>query len=114
MFHDVTQSVMDAIEACRKIQRYTAGQTQETCQADDMRYSAIERQFEILGEALNRVHKANPSFQGYLPEIGRIISMRNRISHGYDNVDDEVIWTAVEENVPALLEKLEAWLRENG
>lgn len=114
MFHDIVQSVMDSIDACQGLQEFTAGQTVETYRADRLRRRGIEREFEILGESLNRVDKADPSFREYLPEMGRIIGMRNRISHGYDQVDDEVILLTAKERIPVLQEKLMAWLKENG
>jgi uncharacterized protein with HEPN domain len=112
MFHDVTQSVMDAVDACRAIQEFSKGQTLENYQTDRLRRLAIERLFEILGEALNRVDAADPSFRDQLPEMGNIIGMRNRIAHGYDNVQDEVIWLAVEKRIPDLTVKLATWLDE--
>ena len=113
MFHDAVQSVMDALEACRAIREFAAGLTLEDYRINRLQRSAIERQFEILGEALNRVDEADPSFREYLPEMGNIIGMRNRIAHGYDRVQNEIIWLAVEKRVPALAVKLATWLEEN-
>jgi len=75
-----------------------------------MRRCAVERQFEILGEAFCRIDDADPLFRDNLPEMGDVIGMRNRIIHGYDFVDDVIIWDAVKENIPNLMSKLEAWL----
>jgi uncharacterized protein with HEPN domain len=110
MYHDVTKSVMDAVGACQAIQEFTKGHTLETYQADYMRRCAVERQFEILGEAFCRIDDADPLFRDNLPEMGDVIGMRNRIIHGYDFVDDVIIWDAVKENIPNLMSKLEAWL----
>jgi len=46
-------------------------------------------------------------------EMGDIIGMRNRLIHGYDVVDDEVVWRTAEENIPPLMSKLAAWLEAN-
>jgi len=113
MLHDIKKSVWDAVEACQKIQAFTRGHTLETYQADCLYRSAVERQFEILGEALNRVDEADPSFRDYLPDMGKIIGMRNRIAHGYDYVQDEVVWLAATKRVSGLMTKLETWLDEN-
>ena len=113
MPYDVKQSVMDAVEACQKIQEYTAGHTLESYRQNSLRVDAVERRFEILGEAFNRIITADPSFRDHFPEVGKIIGARNRIAHGYDTVDDEVVWTAAQDNVPALMDKLAAWLKEN-
>ena len=114
MQHDVKQSVWDAADACRMIQAFAEGYTLETYQFDWRTRSAIERQFITLGEALKRVDDADPSFCDYLPEMGDVIGMRNRLTHGYDRVSNETIWTAVEKHVPELQSKLTAWLEKNG
>ena len=112
MPYDVRQSMTDALDACRTIQTFTVGQTIEIYRADKMRRLAVERLFEILGEAFCRIEDADPSFRGHLPEMGSIIGMRNRVIHGYDRVDDEIIWVAVEKYVPPLMAKLAAWLEK--
>jgi len=113
MQHDVRKSMLDALNACLNIQAFTVGQTLATYQADIMRRSAVERQLEILGEAFKRIDDIDPSFRDRFPEAGRVIGARNRIAHGYDAVDDEVIWAAAQDNIPLLMTKLEAWLGEN-
>ena len=113
MYHDIVQSVMDAVDACRAIQEYSTGMTLAVYREKRQLRSSIEREFEILGEALNRIDDADPSFREYLPEMGNIIGMRNRIAHGYDRIQDEIIWLAVETRVPNLIIKLTAWLDEN-
>jgi uncharacterized protein with HEPN domain len=114
MYYDIIQSVMDAAGACRMIQEFTAGYTLETYQRDLRTRSAVERQFEILGEALNRAEDADPAFRDSLPEMGNIIGMRNRLAHGYDRVSDAVIWDAAKTDVPDLQSKLTVWLEKNG
>jgi len=112
MPHDLKKSVMDVIKACRLIQEFTAGHTLEMYNSDEMRRSAVERQFGIIGEAFNRIKKVDPLFDDVIPEFRKIIGMRNRVIHGYDIVDDEIIWVAVEKRVPELLDKLQKWLDE--
>ena len=112
-FHDPIQCVMDALKACRSIENATAGLDLNIYGETEVVRLATERAFEILGEALNRADKADPSFRSQIPEIGDIIGMRNKIAHGYDNVDDEIIWRAAENHVPGLKMKLEAWLEQN-
>ena len=113
MLHDIRKSVWDAMTACRTIQEFTAGQTLETYLADSMRRSAVERQFEILGEAFNRIDDVDPSFRGLFSEMGDAIGMRNRISHGYDRVDDEVVWITAGKPISCLADRLTAWLNDN-
>jgi uncharacterized protein with HEPN domain len=112
MFYDVKKSVWDAWSACQALKTFTTGQTFEVYLADIMLRSAVERQFEILGEALSRVVRVEPSFRDRFPEIGEVIGMRNRIAHRYDGLDDEIIFNTIKDNVPILMVKLAAWLEE--
>ena len=112
MPHDVKKSVWDAMKACRAIQEFSTGQTLETYQSDLMLRSAVERQFEILGEAFNRIDDVDPSFRDRFSEMGDSIGMRNRISHGYDRVSDEFVLIAAQKHIPRLMTKLETWLDE--
>jgi uncharacterized protein with HEPN domain len=61
---------------------------------------AVERNIEIIGEAVNRILKTDNSFP--LDEAKNIIGTRNRIIHSYDNISDEVIWTIVTRDLPKL------------
>lgn len=63
---------------------------------------AIERNFEIMGEASRRILDINPDFN--LPNIKQIMGLRNRIIHAYDSIDDSAIWVIVVNHLP-LLEK---------
>ncbi len=69
--------------------------------------SAVERQFEIIGEALHQAELDDPEALELLPEIRRIVGMRNRIIHGYDSVDDELLWQTIHHNIPSLRKHLE-------
>ena len=110
MIYDVKKSVWDALEACRAIQEFTTGETLATYQADIKLRYAVERSFEIMGEAFNRIDAADPKFRDVLPEMGKIIGMKNRINHGYDRVDDTIVWVTLTTDVPILTAKLAAWL----
>ena len=67
---------------------------------------ALTRLLEIIGEAANRVPK---EIQEAHPEIawGQIISLRNRLIHGYDSIDFDILWTIVKNDLPELIENLE-------
>jgi uncharacterized protein with HEPN domain len=77
-----------------------------------LRKSAVERQLEIIGEALNRVRKADPETAQRVPEISRIVGLRNILAHGYAVVDDTVVWSAASERIPALLAAVTELLAE--
>ena len=113
MPHEIKKSVWDAWNACRLIREFNAGQTLANYIENCLLRSAIERQFEILGEAFKRIDEVDLSFRGRFSEMGDAIGMRNRLSHGYDRVDDEIVWLTAQKQVPVLMAKLAAWLDEN-
>lgn len=106
MTAEFKQRIHDCIEACRAIQSFTKGVSLDDYSRNLMLRSAVERQFEILGEALNRASELNPDIVTSLPDLPRIVGMRNRIIHGYDSVDDEIVWDAIHHHVPALMSAL--------
>ncbi len=61
---------------------------------------AVERNLEIIGEAVNRIHKKDKNIP--IANAERIIATRNRIIHGYDKVSDELIWSIVINHLPKL------------
>jgi uncharacterized protein with HEPN domain len=61
---------------------------------------AVERELEIIGEAVSRILKESPDFQ--LKNSRKIVDLRNFIIHGYDAIDDETIWGVVIKHIPAL------------
>lgn len=68
--------------------------------ANKMLRRAIEREFEIIGEALNCINKLDSSIE--ISGKRQIISMRNRVIHGYDKIDDEIIWGIIVRHLPVL------------
>ncbi|MEB2778084.1 HepT-like ribonuclease domain-containing protein [Algoriphagus sp. D3-2-R+10] len=75
-------------------------------QADLKTKKAVERNIEIIGEAINRISK-NKSSQIEIKNAQKIIGTRNRIAHEYDNISDELIWTIILRELPKLKKK---WL----
>ena len=107
MRHELAKCFLDAAGACRAICEFTAGKELAQYKQDLLLRSAVERQFEILGEAFGRIDGLDASFRIQVPEMGAIIGMRNRIIHGYDSVDDSIVWDAVQRHVP----RLTVWLK---
>jgi uncharacterized protein with HEPN domain len=71
---------------------------------------AVERNIEIIGEALNRVITNNPSID--ITNARKIVDTRNRIIHGYDSVSDEIIWGIVINHLPVLETEVQNLLGE--
>jgi len=94
--------LLDMQESCQAIQTYCHGKTLPSYVANRQLRRATEREFEIIGEALNRLSKTAPETAAHILQLERIISFRNRVIHGYDTVDDEVVWGVIERHLPAL------------
>ena len=103
--------VWGALQAVRALRRFTSGASEEEYLTDLMLRSAVERQIEILGEALNRVRRADPQAADQIPDIHRIIGMRNIIAHEYGSVDDRLVWAAATTHVVALETILSGFLQ---
>jgi uncharacterized protein with HEPN domain len=71
---------------------------------------AVEREFEIIGEAMNRIDKFLPDIN--LSNKTQIIGMRNRVIHGYDKIDDEIVWGTIMRYLPVLKEEIKKLLKE--
>lgn len=65
---------------------------------------AVEREFEIIGEALNRIDKIDSEI--IITSKKQIISMRNRVIHGYDKIDNEIIWGTIVRHLPILKKEI--------
>jgi uncharacterized protein with HEPN domain len=110
MNDETKKRLFDALEACRSISQFTAGIDFAAYTDDTMRQAAVERKFEVLGEALRRAEELEPELAETVPELRRIVGMRNRIIHGYDAVDDEIVWDTVQRKIPPLTEHLASLL----
>ncbi|MBC8050671.1 MAG: DUF86 domain-containing protein [Chitinophagales bacterium] len=89
------------------IQRFSAGKSFDDYSRDLMRRSPVERQFEIIGEALKRLTKVDADLAARFSERRTIIGFRNFIAQGYDMVDDSIVWEAAQERLPSLLAELD-------
>ena len=99
---EVLKLLFDVAEACDLLERFTSGRTFEDYQADAMLRSAVERQLEIVGEALNGVLRLDPSLTKQVSDAPRIVAFRNRLAHGYAAVSDAVVWGVLEGSLPTL------------
>lgn len=102
--------LFDMLEAARLIKRFTERRSFGDYIEDPMLRSAVERQFEIIGEALNKLSKVEPALASRVPEFRQVISFRNVLIHGYATVQDEVVWGVVETRLPILLKVFEQLL----
>lgn len=97
----------DALYAARSALRFLGGRTLEQYRAEDLLRSAVERQVEIVGEACRRALDDTPALRERIPDAAMAVAMRNRIAHGYDTVDHEVVFNTVTDCFPPLVTGLE-------
>lgn len=112
MGRDPRALLADVLDATRSIERFRQGLDLAGFRTDELVRSGVERKLEIVGEALNRLSRDHPELASQIPDIGRIIGFRNVLAHGYDVVDDEVVWDAVTTDLPELTASVEALLAE--
>ena len=93
----------DMLEAAEKILSYTVGMSFDAFVSDNKTIDAVVRNFEIIGEAANRVPD---EFKSDHPEIEwrRMSGLRNRIIHEYFGINYETVWKIKEENIPELID----------
>lgn len=112
MKSDIRAYLHDILEAGRAIKKFIAEHTLEDYASDEMLRSAVERKFEIMGEALNRIRRDEPGLLSRVRDYRDIISFRNILIHGYDAIDDRIVWGVIEEDLDVLLKDIEQLLRE--
>lgn len=76
---------------------------------NDMLQKAVERQIEIIGEAVNKLSKITPTVS--ISNARRIVDTRNYVIHGYDKVSNEIIWGIVIKHLPKLKQEVEDLLK---
>ncbi|MFZ5585352.1 MAG: DUF86 domain-containing protein [Thermodesulfobacteriota bacterium] len=100
----------DIRQAADLVMQFTQGKSLADFSEDFLLRSAVERQLEIIGEAINRLHKTEPQVAEQIKDYRRIISFRNILIHGYDLVDNRLVWSVVTTKVPPLAERVKALL----
>lgn len=102
----------DIRDAASFVLEVTEGKTIEDYSRDRLLRQAIERNFEIIGEAMGRLSRDDPTTASRISERKRIIAFRNVLTHGYDLVDDELVWDTIKNKVPILLSEVERLIGE--
>ncbi|MCW5220187.1 HepT-like ribonuclease domain-containing protein [Verminephrobacter aporrectodeae] len=92
------------LKAIERIDRYTADMDEVGFLNSDLVQDAVIRNIEILGEASNNIQRVAPEFAARHDDIPWKVmyTMRNRVSHGYDKVDLEIIWNMLQSDLPGL------------
>ena len=112
MPHKPAKLLQDILTAGAAIQSFVESKTLEDYRQSLLLRSAVERQFEIIGEAMRRLGQLDRQIQESLPHHARIIAFRNIIAHGYDVLNPEIVWQIIHHDLPALLERAQQTLAE--
>ncbi len=114
MQRDPRAWLWDVHNGAELILTFTQDKSLENYLSDAMLRSAVERQFEIIGEALNQLSRNAPDIAAEIPDLARIVAFRNILIHGYAAVDNATVWRTVETDLPLLHQKVTVLLdREN-
>lgn len=102
----------DAAEAARLVHEFARHKTMAEFRSDLIIRSAVERQLEILGEALNRLRRDDADTGSRLPGLDKIVEMRNIIADEYGDIDYEIVWRAATTSIPVLIPVLDELVDE--
>ena len=104
----------DVDRAAADIVRFTEGMDRQTYIGDARTQAAVERKFEIIGEALNRLHQTCPEIAERIPPLREVVDFRNLLIHGYAIVIPERVRDYAENDLPELRKIVQALLAEMG
>src|SRR5260370_30006320 len=100
MLHNAPTLLEDIRRAAELIQQFTASRSLAEYAAEHLLRSAVERQFILIGEALSRLEKLDPTIARQIADYRKIIGFRNVLVHGYEMIDDSIVWNTVQHHLP--------------
>jgi len=101
------------LDCAREAKMMAAGRTRQDLDTDRQFNLAMTRLMEIVGEAAGGVSEATRNRHCEIP-WSQIIALRNRLIHGYDEVDFDILWEVLQKDLPALIERLEQIVDDSG
>lgn len=102
MPNDPNTYLHDIRQAARYIATFTEGNSYADYEQDRLLSSAVERQLQIIGEALAQLDREAPEIASRIPEYRRVIAFRNVLVHGYASLDNRLVWGVIEAKLPQL------------
>ena len=114
MQRDPRAFLWDVQAAAQAILTFTRGMDAAAYSANEMAQAAVERKFEIIGEALNQLARLDGSVAARIPDVPQVVAFRNQLIHGYASVRPETVWNIAQTALPSLLLAVQALLDESG
>ena len=102
MRHEPGKLKEDIARAVQEIETFCHGKTLRDFQEERGLQLIVERELEIIGEALARLRRDHPKLADQIHDIHKIIGLRNVLAHGYDVLEHEILWDIVENKIPTL------------
>jgi len=113
--HPKTPKLLEDIrDAAAFIEASAEGRALEEFLVDRMLRQAIERNFEIIGEAINRLMHVDCEIADRIEHARTIVGFRNALAHGYDLIDDRRVWETILRDIPPLRVQIEALIASGG
>ena len=109
---DPEKYLYDMLSSCRFLLEFKRGKTVDDYKGDRAFRSALERELQIVGEALLQLERVAPEIAERISEYRNIIGFRHVLVHGYDSLDPATVWNVVESKLEGLTEEIEALLNE--
>ena len=114
MQRDPRAFLWDVRESALAIESFTQGMDAAAYESNPMAQAAVERKFEIIGEALNQLSKLDATMAARIPDLAQIVAFRNQLIHGYATVNVGTVWNITQTALPALLQAVQTLLDEQG
>ncbi len=103
MQHDAEKYLVDILDAANDIAEFSDGMSFDDYHENKLVKAAVERKFEIIGEAISRLSKESPETARLIREFEKIIAFRNLVIRGYDIVSDPIVWDVIQNKLPSLI-----------
>jgi uncharacterized protein with HEPN domain len=114
MRRDPRAFLWDVKESALTIQSFVEGMDASAYAANVMAQAAVERKFEVIGEALNQLSKLDARLACRISDLPKIVAFQNQLIHGHANVNVGTVWTVVQTALPVLIDETRTLLDELG
>lgn len=110
MKKEIKKYLFDIMNSAEEINSYTNNFSFTDYSSNKLVQRAVERNFEIIGEALNALKFNHTEFMNNISEYQRIIGFRNILIHGYSEIDEKIVWDAIQKHLPILINEITSYL----